>query len=138
MLRVSPIVPLQGSGLYSSSGFYVARSFAETPFHLIFGALSAIVTYWMWGLQNDMTKFLNYLLITVLVTNCGVSVLLFSGVVGFSFLFSVVLLLLVYGSTNSGMLLPVQFCSGDVCVLVCILETAQTLAAQYPPPLRWS
>lgn len=72
---------MQGSGLYSSSGFYFARSFAETPFHLIFGVLSAVITYWMWGLQSDAVKFWNYLLIVVLVTNCGVSVMLFSGTV---------------------------------------------------------
>lgn len=63
----------QASGLYHTSSFYLGRSLAETPFHLLFGCLVGIITYVMMGLQMEWDKFWIYVLVTVLVTQRGVS-----------------------------------------------------------------
>ena len=34
----------QASGLYQTSSFYLGRSMAETPFHLLFGFLVGVIT----------------------------------------------------------------------------------------------
>ena len=54
----------------------LARSAAETPAHLFFSCLSGVIVYFAWSLQTDWTKFLNFLLVVLLLTNCGVALLL--------------------------------------------------------------
>jgi ABC-type multidrug transport system permease subunit len=66
----------QAAGMYSSSAFYMGRTLSELPFHLLFGALAGVISYEMFGLQHDASKFGNYVLNVTLVTQCGVSVLL--------------------------------------------------------------
>ena len=47
----------QRSGMYSTSAFYVARSAAEAPIHIICGFLGGMITYHMYGLSCSMFEF---------------------------------------------------------------------------------
>lgn len=69
------------AGLYSTSAFFWGRSLADSPFHVIFSATVAIISYWMFGLQANAQKFFTYLVIIEMVTLCGTSALLLCGAI---------------------------------------------------------
>ena len=72
---------LQASGLYVTSSFYMGRSMAELPLHLLWGFLVGVITYTMMGFQEDWGRFWIYVLNMVLITNTGVAFLLFVGTI---------------------------------------------------------
>ena len=47
----------QRSGMYCTSAFYVARSVAEAPIHVITGFLGGIITYFMYGMSCSLIEF---------------------------------------------------------------------------------
>ena len=53
------------SGMYRPSMFYLGRTLAEVPQHLILIAIMGTISYWMYGLQNDAEKFFTFLLLLV-------------------------------------------------------------------------
>lgn len=63
------------SGWYSASAFYWGRSLAEFPMHIALTLVVASITYWMFGLLNDVENFLFYILILELSTIAGASLL---------------------------------------------------------------
>lgn len=71
----------QASGLYVTSSFYMGRSMAELPLHLLWGFLVGVITYTMMGFQEDWGRFWIYVLNMVLITNTGVAFLLFVGTI---------------------------------------------------------
>lgn len=64
------------AGLYGTAAFYWGRSLAEAPFHIVFAAIAATVSYWMVGFQADGAKFVTYLVVVVVLTLTGTSLLL--------------------------------------------------------------
>jgi ABC-type multidrug transport system ATPase subunit len=74
------------SGLYSSSAFYVGRSAAEFPIHAALAAIAGLVTYGMYGLgqAGGADRLGIYVLLMVLVTNAGASLLILVGAVSSS------------------------------------------------------
>merc|ERR1711933_75903 len=46
----------QASGMYRPISFFVGRTMAEMPQHLIFVWIMGTIAYWMFGLQNDAAK----------------------------------------------------------------------------------
>lgn len=66
------------SGLYSSA-FYFGRTFAELPLHVGFATIAASISYPMVGFQDDTGKYMAYIVLIVLATLAGSSVLLASG-----------------------------------------------------------
>lgn len=66
----------QISGMYCTSAFYVARSFAEAPTHILCGAIGAVLTYYLYGLQNDLEHMLMYLFISVITVMTASSILM--------------------------------------------------------------
>jgi ABC-type multidrug transport system ATPase subunit len=67
------------AGMYSGTAFYAGRTLAEAPVHLILAAIVGAVTSGMFGLQTSHMGM--YVIIMVLVTNCGASLLLLVGAV---------------------------------------------------------
>eukprot|EP01084_Bolivina_argentea_P263826 446696_1 len=53
----------QAAGMYRPFSFFVGRTIAETPQHLIFGWIMGTIAYWMYGLQNDTEHYLTFMLI---------------------------------------------------------------------------
>jgi len=66
----------QISGMYCTSAFYVARSLAEAPTHMLCGAIGAVLTYYMYGLQNDLEHLLIYVFISVITVMTASSILM--------------------------------------------------------------
>ena len=66
----------QSSGMYRSISFYIGRTLSEFPQHTIFSIIIAVITYFMYGLQNDINKFLKFNLIVILCTHAGAGLLL--------------------------------------------------------------
>lgn len=64
----------QESGMYCTSAFYLGRTLAEMPFHLLFSAMAGVETSLMFGLR--MGGMLEYVIIIVVVTQVGVSLLM--------------------------------------------------------------
>lgn len=67
------------SGMYSSLAFYVGRTLAEFPVHMVLALGVGLITCYMFGLQGDAGKVGQYLAVMMLVTNCGASMLLLVG-----------------------------------------------------------
>jgi ABC-type multidrug transport system ATPase subunit/ABC-type multidrug transport system permease subunit len=65
------------AGLHGTLAYYVGRSVAETPAHIILSALGACIGYWMAGFQDDAGKFGMFVLNTVLLMLAGTSLLIF-------------------------------------------------------------
>ena len=63
------------TGLHSTSSFFCARTLAEMPFILLFAAVSAVISYWMYGFQADARKFFTFVAIIVAVTDTGAAFL---------------------------------------------------------------
>jgi len=55
----------QASGMYRPISFFIGRTVAETPQHVMFTVILSSISYWMFGLQNDGDKFLVFLATTV-------------------------------------------------------------------------
>jgi len=53
----------QASGMYRPISFFIGRTVAETPQHLIFVWIMGTIAYWMYGLQNDVQHYLRFMLI---------------------------------------------------------------------------
>merc|ERR1711871_588520 len=66
----------QISGMYSTSAFYVARSFAEAPTHILCGLIGALLTYYLYGLQNDVEKVVMYCFVSVITVMSASSILM--------------------------------------------------------------
>lgn len=47
----------QRAGMYSTSAFYIARSFAELPIHMLTGILGGVTTYYMYGMGMGALEF---------------------------------------------------------------------------------
>jgi len=54
----------QASGMYRPISFFIGRTIAETPQHILFTTILSTISYWMYGLQNDGHKFLIFLAVT--------------------------------------------------------------------------
>ena len=63
------------TGLHSTSSFFLARTLAEMPFILLFAAVSATISYWMYGFQSDARKFFIFVAIICAVTDTGAAFL---------------------------------------------------------------
>ena len=63
------------TGLHSTSSFFLARTLAEMPFVLLFGATSATISYFMFGFTKTARKYLIFLAIIVAVTEAGAALL---------------------------------------------------------------
>ena len=66
----------QISGMYCTSAFYTARSFAEAPTHMLCGAIGALLTCYMYGLQSDAEHVLMYVFISVITVMTASSILM--------------------------------------------------------------
>jgi ABC-type multidrug transport system ATPase subunit len=66
-------------GLYCTSSYYIGRTLAELPFHAGCAFLTALVSYWTMGFQNDIGKFFVYVLAIEMITITGSSMLLWIG-----------------------------------------------------------
>ena len=66
----------QISGMYCTSAFYVARSFAEAPTHILCGAIGALLTCFMYGIQSDAEHLLLYVFISVITVMSASSILM--------------------------------------------------------------
>ena len=66
----------QISGMYCTSAFYIARSFAEAPTHMLCGLIGALLTYYLYGLQNDFDHVLMYCFISVVTVMSASSILM--------------------------------------------------------------
>merc|ERR1711871_973194 len=66
----------QISGMYCTSAFYIARSFAEAPTHALCGAIGAVLTHYLYGLQNDFEHLLTYGFISVITVMTTSSILM--------------------------------------------------------------
>lgn len=58
----------QSSGLYSTLAYYIGRSLAETPLHILVAIITASISYWLCGLQADWSKFLIWVCIMLVIT----------------------------------------------------------------------
>ncbi len=63
-------------GLYSTLAFYMGRTLAEMPIHVIDGTLVAILCYFMCGFQVSAAKFFIWLGVVQVTLFTGVSLLL--------------------------------------------------------------
>jgi ABC-type multidrug transport system permease subunit len=63
------------TGLHSTSSFFVARTLAELPFILLFAAICATISYWMYGFQSDAKKFFTFMAVICAVTDAGAAFL---------------------------------------------------------------
>eukprot|EP01084_Bolivina_argentea_P270778 460511_1 len=61
----------QASGMYRPISFFIGRTLAETPQHLIFTWIMGTIAYWMYGLQNDIGHYLTFMIICVSMILCG-------------------------------------------------------------------
>merc|ERR1719384_1615526 len=63
----------QASGMYRPISFFVGRTMAEMPQHLIFVWIMGTIAYWMFGLQNDAEKYLIFMAIceSMVVSSAG-------------------------------------------------------------------
>eukprot|EP01084_Bolivina_argentea_P270777 460508_1 len=69
----------QASGMYRPISFFIGRTLAETPQHLIFTWIMGTIAYWMYGLQNDAQHYLVFMLIVVsMVMSASGLLLMFS------------------------------------------------------------
>ena len=50
---------------YRPISFFVGRTIAETPQHILFTWIMGTIAYWMYGLQNDADNYLTFMLIVV-------------------------------------------------------------------------
>merc|ERR1712154_338392 len=50
---------------YRPISFFIGRTIAETPQHLIFTWIMGTIAYWMYGLQGDAEHFLTFMWIVV-------------------------------------------------------------------------
>jgi ATP-binding cassette subfamily G (WHITE) protein 2 len=66
----------QISGMYCTSAFYIARSFAEAPTHMLCGIIGALFTHYMYGLQNDLEHVGMYCFISVITVMSASSILM--------------------------------------------------------------
>lgn len=66
----------QSSGMYRPISFYLGRTLSEMPQHSIFALIFGLISYWMYGLQNDINKFLKFELVLLVETNAGAGLLL--------------------------------------------------------------
>lgn len=66
----------QISGMYCTSAFYVARSFAEAPTHALCGLIGAVLTYFLYGLQSDTEHVLMYCFISIITVMTASSILM--------------------------------------------------------------
>eukprot|EP00485_Elphidium_margaritaceum_P002163 CAMPEP_0202704864 /NCGR_PEP_ID=MMETSP1385-20130828/17477_1 /ASSEMBLY_ACC=CAM_ASM_000861 /TAXON_ID=933848 /ORGANISM="Elphidium margaritaceum" /LENGTH=624 /DNA_ID=CAMNT_0049362977 /DNA_START=63 /DNA_END=1934 /DNA_ORIENTATION=+ len=66
----------QASGMYRPISFFVGRTLAETPQHIIFSILTATIAYWMYGLQNSLEHFLRFVLICIAMVLSGSGLLI--------------------------------------------------------------
>lgn len=66
----------QISGMYCTSAFYIARSFAEAPTHMLCGLIGAVLTYYMYGLRNDFEHLLTYCFVSVITVMTASSILM--------------------------------------------------------------
>merc|ERR1711871_471305 len=66
----------QISGMYCTSAFYIARSFAEAPTHALCGAIGAVLTHYLYGLQNDFEHLLTYGFVSVITVMTASSILM--------------------------------------------------------------
>jgi len=55
----------QASGMYRPISFFIGRTLAETPQHIVFTWIMGTIAYWMYGLQNDAEHYLRFMLIVV-------------------------------------------------------------------------
>ena len=55
----------QVSGMYCTSAFFIARSFAELPTHTLAGLIGGIITYYMYGLSTDADNVLMFFFISI-------------------------------------------------------------------------
>ena len=62
--------------MYSPLMFYLGRTLAETPQHIILLLFQGIVTYYMYGFQNDVDKVCIYCLLVVLTGLAGAALML--------------------------------------------------------------
>ena len=46
--------------MYREFSFYLGRTMSEQPQHFIFTIIYGVLTYWLYGFQNDAEKFLMY------------------------------------------------------------------------------
>ena len=61
------------SNLYSSQAYYLARSIAEIPTQIIWPFLFATITYWMIGLNDSGSRYIEFTLGLVLTANAAMS-----------------------------------------------------------------
>eukprot|EP01084_Bolivina_argentea_P128591 227278_1 len=55
----------QASGMYRPVSFFVGRTLAETPQHIVFTWIMGTISYWMYGLQGDAEHYLTFMSIIV-------------------------------------------------------------------------
>ncbi len=63
------------TGLHSTSSFFCARTLAELPFILGFGAICATIIYWLFGFQRTAAKFFTFVAVLCAVTEAGAALL---------------------------------------------------------------
>eukprot|EP01102_Stenamoeba_stenopodia_P021037 TRINITY_DN8378_c0_g1_i1.p1 TRINITY_DN8378_c0_g1~~TRINITY_DN8378_c0_g1_i1.p1 ORF type:complete len:700 (-),score=167.09 TRINITY_DN8378_c0_g1_i1:40-2139(-) len=56
----------RAAGAFGLSAYYIAKSVADIPLQLVYGAIFVIITYWMVGLNSDPRAFFSYLGICLL------------------------------------------------------------------------
>eukprot|EP00005_Dracoamoeba_jomungandri_P002507 CAMPEP_0174254988 /NCGR_PEP_ID=MMETSP0439-20130205/4318_1 /TAXON_ID=0 /ORGANISM="Stereomyxa ramosa, Strain Chinc5" /LENGTH=591 /DNA_ID=CAMNT_0015336919 /DNA_START=239 /DNA_END=2011 /DNA_ORIENTATION=- len=67
------------SGAYSTLPYYLAKSFTDIPFQIIFPALFGTIVYCMVGYQEEFEKYLIFVLVLVTVTSVAVATALCIG-----------------------------------------------------------
>ncbi|ETO26865.1 abc transporter G family protein [Reticulomyxa filosa] len=65
----------QSAGMYRPLAFYLGRTLSEMPQHTIFGIIMATIAYWMYGLQDDISKYLIFVLLMILELSAGAGLL---------------------------------------------------------------
>lgn len=98
------------AGMYSTSAFFWGRTFAEWPLLSLLSLITAGITYGMFGLKADNASAGMYLLVVVLVTNVGASLLTLIGALSSSMAMGNGLgtLILVFASLFNGFFLSPQ------------------------------
>ncbi|XP_043198378.1 protein white-like isoform X1 [Amphibalanus amphitrite] len=62
-----------GNGMYRTDVYFLAKTLAELPLYIIFPAVFVAISYFMMGLNSDVTAFFICVGIVILVANCAAS-----------------------------------------------------------------
>ena len=59
--------------MYRTDVYFLAKTLAECPLYIIFPTVFVTISYYMMGLNSDITCFFTCIGIVILVANCAAS-----------------------------------------------------------------